>query len=46
MLQFEAAPVATSNPFSVNGKHFLSRYREMLGGKRDRGCVARSECMR
>src|SRR5258707_1581995 len=31
MLHFDAAPVVTSNPFSVNGKHLLSRNREMLG---------------
>src|ERR1700724_515559 len=31
MLQFDAAPIVTSNPFSVNGKQFLSRNREMLG---------------
>jgi hypothetical protein len=30
MLQFDAAPVVTSNPFSVNGKQFVSRNREML----------------
>jgi hypothetical protein len=30
MLQFDAAPVVTSNPFSVNGEQFLSRNREML----------------
>jgi hypothetical protein len=33
MLQFDTAPVVTSNPFSVTGKHFLSRKREMLGDR-------------
>jgi hypothetical protein len=37
MLQFDAAPVATSNAFSVNGEQFLSRNREMLGDMRDGG---------
>jgi hypothetical protein len=37
MLQFDAAPVVTSNPFSVSGEHFRSRDREMLGEMRDRG---------
>jgi len=31
MPQFAAGPAATSNPFCVNGKEFLSRNREMLG---------------
>src|SRR5258708_32411657 len=35
MLHFDAAPVVTSNPFSVNGKHLLSRHREMLGDNRE-----------
>jgi hypothetical protein len=35
MLQFDAAPVVTSIPFSVSGKHFRSRNREMLGDRRD-----------
>jgi hypothetical protein len=35
MLQFDAAPVVTSNPFSVNGKQFVSRNREMLVEMRD-----------
>jgi hypothetical protein len=39
MLQFDAAPVVTSNPFSVNGKHFLSCNREMFGDRRDRSRV-------
>ena len=34
MLQFDAAPVATSIPFFVNGKEFLSLDREMLGDMR------------
>ena len=37
MLQFDAAPVVTSNPFSVSGKHFRSRNREMICEMRDRG---------
>ena len=37
MLQFDTGPVITSNPFSVSGKHFGSRNREMLGEMRDRG---------
>jgi hypothetical protein len=28
MLQFDAAPVVTSNPFCVNGKDVFSRNRE------------------
>jgi hypothetical protein len=28
MLQFDAAPVVTSNPFCVNGKEVFSRNRE------------------
>jgi hypothetical protein len=36
MLQIDAAPAVTSNPFSVNGKQSLSRNREMLGDIRDR----------
>jgi|GraSoi2013_100cm_1033763.scaffolds.fasta_scaffold14721_4 hypothetical protein len=40
MLQFDAAPVATSNPFRVNGQQFPSRNREMLGDMRDRGSEA------
>jgi hypothetical protein len=39
MLQFEAAPVVTSNPFSVNGKQFVSRNREMLGDMRGTGAA-------
>jgi hypothetical protein len=35
MLQFDDAPVVTSNPFSVNGKQLLSRNREMLTPKRN-----------
>jgi hypothetical protein len=51
MLQFDAAPVVTSNPFSVNGKHFLSCNREMFGDRRDRSREAsplrpRAECRR
>jgi hypothetical protein len=51
MLQFDAAPIVTSNPFSVNGKHFPSRNREILGGMCDRGreaspVCARAECRR
>jgi hypothetical protein len=37
MLWFDAALVITSNPFSVSGKRFGSRNREMLGEMRDRG---------
>jgi hypothetical protein len=33
MRQFDAAPVVTSNPFSVNGKRLLSRNREMFGDR-------------
>jgi hypothetical protein len=35
MLQFDTAPAATSNPFSVNDKQFLSRNREMPGDQRE-----------
>jgi hypothetical protein len=28
MLEFDAAPIVTSNPFCVNGKEFFSRNRE------------------
>jgi hypothetical protein len=35
MLQFDTAPAATSNPFSVNDQQFLSRNREMLGDQRE-----------
>jgi hypothetical protein len=41
MLYFDAAPVATSNPFSVSGEPFPSRNREMLGDTRDRGRMRR-----
>ena len=37
MLQFDAAPAATFNPFSVNGNQGPSRNREMLGDMRHRG---------
>ena len=37
MLQFDAAPVVTSNPFRVSDKQFLSRSREMPGDMLDRG---------
>jgi hypothetical protein len=37
MLQFDAAPVATSNAFSVNGEQFLSRDRDVLGDMREGG---------
>ncbi|WP_210199626.1 hypothetical protein [Bradyrhizobium lablabi] len=40
MLQFDVAPVATSNPFSVSGEQFPSRDREMFGDTRDRGACA------
>jgi hypothetical protein len=45
MLHFDAAPVVTSNPFSVNGKHFLSRNREMLGD-RPTGAARHRPCAR
>ncbi len=45
MLQFDAAPVATSNAFSVNGKQFLSRNREVLGDMRD-GAARHRPCAR
>jgi hypothetical protein len=35
MAQFDTAPAATSNPFSVNHKQFLSRNREMLDDRRE-----------
>jgi hypothetical protein len=35
ILQFDAAPAVTSNPFSVNGNQFPSRNREMLGDMRE-----------
>ena len=38
MLQFDAAPAVTSNPFSVNGKQFPSRNREMRWRPRDTFC--------
>jgi hypothetical protein len=37
MLQFNAAPVVTSNPLSVNRKPCISRNREGLGDRRDGG---------
>jgi hypothetical protein len=48
MLQFDAAPVVTSNPFSVNGSQFVSRNREMVGDMRDKAARHRSraECRR
>jgi hypothetical protein len=41
MLYFDAAPVATSNPFSVSGEPSPSRNREMPGDTRDRGRMRR-----
>jgi hypothetical protein len=38
MLQFDAAPAVTSNPFSVNGKQFPSRNREMRRRPRNTFC--------
>src|SRR6478672_10121643 len=36
-----AAPIASSNPFRVNGEQFLSRDREMPGDRRGRArCIA------
>jgi hypothetical protein len=38
MPQFDAAPAVTSNPFSVNGKQFPSRNREMRRRPRNTFC--------
>jgi hypothetical protein len=45
MLQCDAAPVVTSNRFSVNGKQLLSRIREMLGDVRDGAARHRARWM-
>jgi hypothetical protein len=42
MLQFNAAPVVTSNPLGVNRKPCISRNREPLGDRRDGGREARA----
>ena len=39
MLQLDAALLVTSNPFSVNGKQFVSRNREMLDDMRGTGAA-------
>jgi hypothetical protein len=41
MLYFDAAPAATSNPFSVSGEPLPSRNRETPGDIRDRGRMRR-----